>query len=129
MDIDNYSVVDGNYQYFDLPFTPSLFPVGSDRRALPVLISKSSQSVIRTEIEFPAGFRHVVIAPKNEQLDEPAHGGWARITSAEKAGQCVLTEEFQTAPAIIYPQDYPAMLKIESELGRKSSKVFLLERN
>ena len=129
VDIDNYSVVDGNYQYFDLPFTPSLLPVGSDRRALPVLISKSSQSVIRTQIEFPAGFRHVVIAPKNEQLDEPAHGGRARITSVENAGQCVLTEEFQTAPAIIYPQDYPTMLKIESELGRKSSKVFLLERN
>ena len=26
VEVDNYSVVDGNYLYFDLPFTPSLFP-------------------------------------------------------------------------------------------------------
>jgi hypothetical protein len=129
IEIDNYSVVDGQYQYFDLPFTPSLLPVGADRRVLPLLISKPSQNIIRTEIDLPKGFRHVIIAPKDEQLDEPAQGGKARITALENTGKCVITEEFETAPTIIYPQDYPAMLKIESELGRKASKAFLLERN
>ena len=37
-DVDNYSVQDGNYFYFDLPFTPSLMPVGADRRALPLFM-------------------------------------------------------------------------------------------
>ncbi len=37
VDIDNYSVVDGKYLYFDLPFTPSLFPVSADQRALPIV--------------------------------------------------------------------------------------------
>jgi transglutaminase-like putative cysteine protease len=129
VDIDNYSVVDGKYLYFDLPFTPSLLPVGSDRRALPVLIGKPSRNVIRTEIALPAGFRQVAIAPKNEQLDEPAHGGSARITTAQDAGKCVITDEFEITPAIIQPSEYPAMLRIESELGREASRVFLLERN
>jgi len=41
--IDNYSVVDGNYSYFNLPFAPSLFPAGADRRALPMLVSRDSE--------------------------------------------------------------------------------------
>ena len=51
-DVDNYSVLDGNYFYFDLPFTPSLFPVGADRRALPLFIARGSDYAVRTEIEF-----------------------------------------------------------------------------
>ncbi|MDD5673224.1 MAG: DUF3857 domain-containing protein, partial [Chitinivibrionales bacterium] len=39
VEIENYSVVDGRYQYFDLPFTPSLMPVGAERRTLPLMIS------------------------------------------------------------------------------------------
>ena len=129
VEIDNYSVVDGKFLYFDLPFTPSLLPAASDRRALPLLVSHASHNRVRTEIGLPPGFGQVVIAPKNEQLDEPSQAGKARITAAQSPGKYVLTEEFDTAPAIIYPQDYPTMLKIQSELGRKSSKVFLLERN
>jgi hypothetical protein len=129
VEIDNYSVVDGKYLYFDLPFTPSLLPAGTDRRALPLLVAHTSHNRVRTEIALPPSFRQVVIAPKNEQLDEPAQAGKARITAVQSPGKYVLTEEFETAPAIIYPQDYPTMLKIQSELGRKSSKAFLLERN
>ena len=36
-----------------------------------------------------------------------------------------MTDEFDTAPAIIEPTDYSAVLKVESSLERKSSKVFL----
>jgi hypothetical protein len=128
-DVDNYSVQDGNYFYFDLPFTPSLMPVGADRRALPLFISHWSDETVRTEIELPPGFRHVVMAPGSETLDAPDGSGKAQITSSDNAGKWTITHEFETAPAIIEPTDYAALLKVESELGRKSSKVFLLEKD
>jgi hypothetical protein len=50
------------------------------------------------------------------------------MTTQGTPGGCVVTDEFETAPAIVSPGSYQAMLKIESALGRKSSKVFLLEQ-
>jgi transglutaminase-like putative cysteine protease len=129
VEIDNYSVVDGKYLYFDLPFMPSLFAAGADRRALPMYISWHSENTVRTEIELPPGFRHVVIAPKSENLYEPDGGGTARITSTESAGKYVMTDNFEISSAIISPRDYAALLKVESTLGRKSSTVFLLEKS
>ena len=125
VEVDNYSVVDGKYLYFDLPFTPSLFPAGADRRALPLYLARTDRNTIRTEIDLPQEFRHEVIAPQSRNLDVPDGGGTARITSAETPGKCVITDEFDTSPAIIEPRDYSAMLKVESTLERKSSKVFL----
>ena len=127
VDIDNYAVVDGNYLYFDLPFTPSLFPVGADQRVLPLFFSRGSKDTIRTVIALPPGFRQTVIAPESEKLDAP--GGVARIDSINSTGQCVIIHELETMPAIIRPADYPALLKLESALRRKSSRVFLLGKN
>jgi hypothetical protein len=84
---------------------------------------------VRTEIAWPAGFRRVIIAPKSETLDEPDGAGEARIASNEAAGKWVITHQLETAPAIVNPKDYPALLKVESALGRKDSKVFLLEKD
>jgi hypothetical protein len=128
-DVDNYSVVDGGYLYFDLPFTPSLFPPGADRRALPLFISHSSDNATRTEIDLPAGFRHVVMAPGSETLGAPDGSGNAEITSTAGDGKWAITHEFKTAPAIIPPSDYPALLDVESALGRKSAKALLLEKD
>ena len=125
VEVDNYSVVDGKYLYFDLPFTPSLFPPGADRRTLPLYLARTDRNIIRTEIDLPRGFRHEVIAPRSRNLDVPDGGGTARITSAQTPGRCVITDEFDTSPAIIEPRDYSAVLKVESTLERKSSKVFL----
>jgi transglutaminase-like putative cysteine protease len=125
VDVDNYSVVDGKYLYFDLPFTPSLFPAGADRRTLPLYLTRTDRNTVRTEIELPPGFRHEVIAPQSRTLDVPDGGGTAKITSTETPGKCVITDEFDTQPAIIEPRDYSAMLNVESTLERKSSKVFL----
>src|SRR5207344_2191336 len=36
VEVDHFSVVDNRYSYFDLPFTPSLFPPGADTRTLPL---------------------------------------------------------------------------------------------
>ncbi|HEX4121758.1 MAG TPA: DUF3857 domain-containing protein [Verrucomicrobiae bacterium] len=128
-DVDNYSVLDGNYCYFDLPFSPSLFPAGADRRALPYFISYPSDYTVRTEIELPAGFRHVVMAPGSETLDGPDRSGEAEITSTDSEGKYAITHEFKTAPAIIPPPDYASLLKVESTLGQKSGKVFLLQKD
>ena len=129
VEVDNYSVVDGNYFYFDLPFKPGLLPAGTDQRTLPLFIAHQSENSVRTEIQWPAGFRRLVIAPRSETLDEPDGAGEARVSSSGGAEKWVITHQFNTAPAIVDPKDYPAMLKVESALGRQSSKLFLLEKN
>jgi hypothetical protein len=128
VEIDNYSVVDGKYCYFDLPFTPTLVQLGADRRALPLFLSRQNENTVRTEIELPPGFRQIAMAPKSSSLDVPDGGGKARITSTDAAGKCVITHDFELSPAIISAKDYPAMLKLEAFLEQKSSKVFLLEK-
>lgn len=125
VDVENYAVVDGKYLYFDLPYTPTLFAAGADRRALPLYEPRADRNVVRTEIDLPKGFQHEVIAPQSENLAVPGGGGTAKIISTESPGRYEVTHEFNTKPAIIDPQDYSAMLKIESTLERKSSKVFL----
>lgn len=127
VEIDNYSVVDGRYAYFDLPFAPSLYPVGADTRALPLFISHPSQRTIRTEIQLPPHFPQVDLAPANEKL-EVAHGaGTAEISLAQSGGKRVLTHRFETHSAIVAASDYPELLQAEAVLGGKSSRVFLLE--
>jgi hypothetical protein len=127
--LDNYAVVDGNYLYFDLPFTPSLFQLpGGGQRSLPFMLSQEETTRVRAEIELPPGFRGVVIAPGSENLDAPAGGGKARLLASTAAGKFVMTDDFETSPAVISPQDYPAILKVESTLEKKSAKVFLLEK-
>jgi transglutaminase-like putative cysteine protease len=125
--IDNYAVVDGKYLYFDLPFSPSLLPAGTEHRTLPLFVSHHNQSTIRTEIELPAGFKQVVIAPASSELTAPDGAGVARTLAKNDAGKFVLTHEFETWPTIIYPKDYSQLLKLESTLGQKASRVFLLQ--
>ncbi len=127
VEVDNFSVVDGKYSYFDLPFSPSFFPGGTDTRTLPLFISHQSERKVRTEIDLPAGFQQVAIAPKSEDLDAPDGSGHVRITSSDAGGKRVIVHEFQTTPAIVSANDYPAMLKLESVLGRRGAKTFLLE--
>jgi hypothetical protein len=128
VEIDNYSVVDGKYSYFDLPFTPSLMPMGADRRTLPLFISRESEHKVRTEIDLPSKYQQVAIGPKSETLEIPNGAGRARITSSDSSGKRVITHEFETAPAIIEASRYSEMLDVEAALGRKSSRVFLLEQ-
>lgn len=129
VELDHYAVVDGNYLYFDLPFTPSLFQLpGGDQRSLPFMLSQAQTNSVRTEIELPPSFQNVVISSKSENLDAPLGSGKVRMTSSNEAGKWVMTDEFETMPAVIGPKDYPAMLKVESMLERKSGKVFLLQK-
>jgi hypothetical protein len=90
------------------------------------LLSQGGKNIIRTEIELPSEFRRVVVAPRSEDLTM-ACGEKAHITARKTSGGCVVTDEFETAPAIISPDNYQVMRQVESALSRKSSKVFLLE--
>lgn len=127
VEVDNFSVVDGRYAYFDLPFTPSFFPGGTDTRTLPLYVSQQNERKVRTEIDLPAGFQQVAIAPKTESLDAPDGAGKVRITSSAAGGKRVIIHEFLTRPAIVSADHYPAMLKLEASLGRRGAKTFLLE--
>jgi transglutaminase-like putative cysteine protease len=129
VDVDDFAVADGKYLYFDLPFTPSLFPVGADRRTLPYYISWHSDNDIHLYVELPPAFGHLIIAPKSEVLIAPDGGGRAKVAEKATAGGCDITYELEAAPAIVDPKDYAALLEVESALGQKSSKTFLLEKN
>lgn len=129
VDLDNYAVVDGKYLYFNLPFTPQLFTLpGGDRRSLPILLSDTEDKSIRTEINLPPGFQQAIIAPKSEDLTAPSDSGTVQVTSTSEPGKIVLTDHFETSPAIVSPPDYPALLKVESKLEKKSARTFLLEK-
>ena len=127
VEVDNYAVVDGRYFYFGLPFVPSLFPPGADHRFLPLFVSHATRSTIRTEMDLPASFKKMVIAPATEELVAPDGSGRVRTTSQVEGTKYVLTHEFTTSPAIIAPADYPELLKLQAEVGRKSSRTFLLQ--
>jgi hypothetical protein len=129
VDIDNYGVVDGKYLYFDLPFRASLFPAGADQRALPLFLSRQSAQTIQAEIELPPGFHRVAIAPPSEDLCAPGGGGKARVVSEAASGKYHLAYELDNTPAIVAPAAYAGMLQVESVLGRKSARVFLLEKD
>ena len=84
VEVDNFSVVDGRYAYFDLPFTPSFFPGGTDTRTLPLYVSQQNERKVRTEIDLPAGFQQVAIAPKNR---ESGRAGWRRQSADHVLGR------------------------------------------
>jgi hypothetical protein len=124
--VDHYAVADGKYLYFDLPFTPSLFPFGADSRVLPLFIDYASRNRISTEISLPREFQKLLIAPLDQKL-RAADGGTARVTIASANGKFRLTHDLETTPTIIPPSDYAKLLKTESSLREKSSRAFLLE--
>ena len=127
VEVDHYCVVDGKYSYFDLPYSPSLFPGGADTRTLPLFIAGESRWTVNTSIDLPPNFHNVAIAPEPEKLEAPDGAGLVRITSIESEGKRVITHEMQTAPAIVPAGDYPALLRLEANLGRQASKTMLIE--
>jgi hypothetical protein len=129
VEINNYAVADGRYLYFDLPFTPSLFPAGADTRALPLFVSREREQSIRTEIELPSGFRRLVLTPKEQTLEAPGGSGRARTTVTTTGGKCIIAQELVTWPSIVAPKGYTKLVDLESALGRKSSRLFLLEKS
>ncbi|HTV63486.1 MAG TPA: DUF3857 domain-containing protein [Verrucomicrobiae bacterium] len=124
---DDYGVVDGKYLYFNLPFTPSFLDTAADQRSLPLFIADENEQIVRAEIELPAGYRETAIVPPSEEFNAPG-GSKVRITRTGADGRCIITDDFDTTPAVIAPQNYPKLLDIQSALGEKSEITFLLEK-
>jgi hypothetical protein len=113
--------------YFDLPYTLHPFPAAMDQRTLPLLIWSAFSNTMHTEIELPAGFQHVVIAPKNQDLAAPDGAGQAHISTTLAGREWSVTQELSTNPAVVAPGDYAALLAVESALEDKASRLLLLE--
>ena len=126
VDVDNYGVVDGKYLYFDLPYSLSLAAsVGADRRTLPLYVNRTDKSVVRAEIDLPAKYHQEVIAPQSRDMHLPDGGGGVRIIATRAPGKWLITDEFDTVPAIIAPKNYSSVLNLQSTLEERSSKAFL----
>lgn len=128
VELDHFAVVDGKNLYFDLPFTPGLLGPGADRRTLPLFVAGSVDNTIRADIALPSRFKHLVIAPEAGRLSLPDDAGGAVVTRTNKDGRFSISYELDALPAIIPAEDYPSVLKVESSLGKKSARVFLLEK-
>ncbi len=124
---NDYGVVDGKYLYFNLPFTPSFLDAPADQRSLPLFIADENEQIVRAEIEWPADYRETGILPRSEEFTAPG-GSQVRITCRCADGNCVITDDFHTAPAVIASQNYPKLLDIQSALGQRSEITFLLEK-
>jgi hypothetical protein len=127
IEMDHYGIPDGKYLYFNLPYVPTLFGTMSDQRSLPLYMPDAAENILRAEIQLPEGFQVTDIAPKNKTLSAPG-GSQARITRKDADGKTTVTSEFELAPGVIKPKNYPALLDIQSALGSRSGTTFLLER-
>jgi transglutaminase-like putative cysteine protease len=127
VDVDHYAVVDGSHLYFDLPYALNFFPAYTDRHTLPLLIRQARMETVHTEIELPAGFRRVVIAPRSEDLAAPDGAGAVRVSAKASGRKWAVTQELSARPSVVAPEDYGALLSVESSLENESSRLLLLE--
>jgi hypothetical protein len=127
VEVDHYSVVDGKYLYLDLPFTPGLFRVGADQRALPLYLRNQYEHNVRTVVELPPAFRQIVIAPQSARLPAPGGAGEAEISTSHEGSTWVITHRLKASAAILAAADYPGVLALESTLRNKSSRLLLLK--
>jgi hypothetical protein len=95
---------------------------------LPLFIGSDFESRITTEISLPKEFTRLVIAPSDKKL-RAADAGSVRVKTSSQKGKFLMTQDMDINPAIIPPDEYPALLKVESTLGEKSGSTFLLEKN
>jgi hypothetical protein len=129
VEIDRFAVLDGNYLYFDLPVKHGLVQAGANRRTLPLYEANKSETTIRTVMALPPGYRHLVIAPPSATFSAPDGMGRVQISATEAGGKFSLTQQFDTAPAIVSPENFPALQELESTLENKAAWFFLLERD
>lgn len=126
VEAEKYAVVDGRYLYFTLPFTPTLFPAGADRRQLPLYAPEAGTETLRADVTLPSMFSHVIIAPPDEKITAP--GGRARLHSHGSGGHYEVIDTLEHVPAIIAPDAYPQDVQAEARLQEKSTRLFLLEK-
>jgi hypothetical protein len=129
VDVDRYGVAKDGCLYLPLPFTPRLLPTETNRRTLPLLISKASDKTLRARIQLPPEYRHVAIAPRPAEYQGPGGTGSARVVSTTKDGDCLIVYHLAPRLAILQPADYPAALKLESALENRAARMLLVEKD
>jgi hypothetical protein len=82
---------------------------------------------VHAQIELPAGFRRVVIAPRNEDMTAPDGAGTVHVSARASGTGWSVTQELSAKPSLVAPQDYGALLSVESALENESSRLLLLE--
>jgi hypothetical protein len=126
--IERFAVLDGNYLYFDLPVKHVLIQAGANRRTLPLYAANETETTIRTDLGLPPGYRRLVIAPPSVTLAAPDRFGRVQISTTEGEGKFTITQFFASSPAIVAPENFPALQELESSLENKATWFFLLER-
>ena len=129
VELERFAVLDGNYLYFDLPVKHGLVQAGANRRTLPLYEANKSETTIRTVIELPPGYRHLVIAPPSATYTAPDRFGRVQISTTEGEGKFTITQFFASSPAIVAPENFPALQELESTLENKAGWFLLLERD
>src|SRR6185437_3806004 len=80
-DIDDYAVVDGKYLYLGIPFGSPAFRPRPDRRTLPILLPRNNWHTARVEVDLPAAFHRVDVAPQADMFVEPDDAGQTQIVT------------------------------------------------
>jgi transglutaminase-like putative cysteine protease len=127
--VDDFAVADGDYLYFNLPYSPSFFRLDSDRRALPYFIPGRTLDEVRISIAFPSGYGTLVIAPDGKSAEVPDGGGRISIGEQSGPGSFEMAFELEADPAIVPQNDYAGLLKLETALERRAAWTFLLKRS
>jgi transglutaminase-like putative cysteine protease len=129
VELNHYAVSDGRYLYFETPARPGLFGIFADQRALPLLIPNRHEEVVRTEVQLPPEFSHLLIAPRTRTNETAATAGQFSITLSGSGDHFTITDTLERSPAIVSSVDYPQLVRAESELENKSSRLLLFEKD
>jgi len=127
VELNHYAVSDGRYLYFETPAHPGLFGIYADQRALPLLISNRHEEIVRTEVQLPPEFRHLLIAPRTRIKENAASAGQYSIEISGTGEHLTITDTLERSPAIVSSTDYSQLVRVESELENKSSRLLLFE--
>jgi hypothetical protein len=127
--IDDFAVVEGDYLYFSLPYSPSLLKLDSDQRALPYFIKGRTRREANATIILPPGYASVEISPTGQSTKLPGGAGEISLTGKASPGERELRLDMEADPAVVEPKDYADLARIESALERRASWTFLLKRS
>lgn len=128
MELSHYAVSDGRYLYFETPGRVGLFNIFTDQRALPLMIANRHEEIVRTEVQLPPEFSHLLISPRTRTNEGAARAGQVSIQMTGSGDRYTITDTLERSPTIVSNLDYPQLVHLESELENKSSRLLLFEK-
>ena len=128
VELSHYAVSDGRYLYFETPGRVGLFNIFTDQRALPLMIANRHEEIVRTEVQLPPEFSHLLISPRTRTNEGAARAGQVSIQMTGSGDRYTITDTLERSPTIVSNLDYPQLVHLESELENKSSRLLLFEK-